>query len=304
VNGARVRQLVSMTKPILVAVDPFREDPDPLSFAALICELTGQRPVVVGVYPDADPEPLHALALDELEWARERLPGGAELLAVPGDSRRRALLEAAEMVDAGLLVLGSVRHGPVGHILTGSLTEHLLLGAPCPVAIVPRGYDAPAEGLRRIGAAFVDTPEGSAALAGGIALARRSGASLRAITVVRPLGWGVTAVPMTTSMAREQREIRRAAEEALTHALAGLEPALAAEPVVIEDGVAATLARLSSELDLLICGSHGYGPVKTVLHGSVSHALSRHSRCPLIVVPPGSERALEELATHAAAGRG
>jgi nucleotide-binding universal stress UspA family protein len=73
------------------------------------------------------------------------------------------------------------------------------------------------------------------------------------------------------------------------------------EPIVIEDGVAAALATLSSELDVLICGSHGYGPLQTALHGSVSQALSRHSRCPLIVVPPGSGRTLEELMSDAAA---
>jgi nucleotide-binding universal stress UspA family protein len=293
-----------MTQPILVAVDPFREDADPLSFAALLCELTGHPPVVVGTYANADAQPLHDLALEGLEWARERLPDGAELLAVPGDSRPRALLKATEMVDASVLILGSARRGPIGTVLTGSLTDHLLVSAPCPVAVVPRGYQPPQGGMRRIGVAFVDTPDGHAALAGAAALAKRARASLKAITVIHPIGWGTMAVPMTTAIAREQQETRRAAEAALRQALDGLEPALDAEPVVIEDGVPATLADLSSELDLLICGSHGYGPVRSVVHGSVSHALSRHSRCPLIVVPPGSERALEELAADAAPAGG
>jgi nucleotide-binding universal stress UspA family protein len=70
---------------------------------------------------------------------------------------------------------------------------------------------------------------------------------------------------------------------------------LAAEPVVIENGVGGALAAMSSDLDVLVCGSRGYGTVKSVVLGSVSHALSRHSVCPLIVLPRGSARELEEL---------
>jgi nucleotide-binding universal stress UspA family protein len=175
------------------------------------------------------------------------------------------------------------------------MTDHLLHGACCPIAVVPRGYRRPENGLQRVGAAFVDTPEGRNALTGAVALARRAGASLQAITVINPIGWGTMAVPMTTAIAREQQETRRAAEEALGHALEGLEPALAVEPVVIEDSAGPALATLSSQLDVLVCGSRGYGPVKTVLLGSVSHALSRHSRCPLIVLPRASGGALEGL---------
>jgi nucleotide-binding universal stress UspA family protein len=254
----------------------------------------------VGTYRSADPEPVHELALDGLETARERLPAGAELIAVPGESRRRALVEAAEMLDAGVLVVGSSRHRPIDRILTGSLTDHLIVSASCPIAVVPRGYVAPPEGLRCIGAAYVNTPDGDRALGGAIALTRRAGASLRAITVVHPIGWGTTVAAMPAATARQQRETRRAAEDAVAHALDGLAPALAAEPVVVEDGVAATLAGLSSELDLLICGSHAYGPARAFLHGSVSHALSRRCRCPLIVLPPGSGQALQELAADAA----
>jgi len=55
------------------------------------------------------------------------------------------------------------------------------------------------------------------------------------------------------------------------------------------------LVERSAGLDLLVCGSRGYGPVRTVLLGSVSHALAHHARCPLMVLPRGSERRLERL---------
>jgi len=300
--------ITAMSKLILVAVDPFREDPDPLALATVLAELTGRPLVAVAAYPEAVlssrvevPAYHHAareLALEGLEWAKQRLPDGTEAQAVPGPSRPRAILDAAEQLDAALIVLGSAHRGPLGRIVEGSVSDHLLHGATCPVAIAPRGYEPPGGGLRRIGAAFVDTPEGRAALQGAIALARRAGASLQAITVIHPIGWGTMAIPTVTAVAQEQRETRRAAEEALRHALAGLEPELEAQPVVVEDGGAAALATLSTRLDALVCGSRGYGPVKTVLLGSVSHALSRHSRCPLIVLPRGAENALEALVSR------
>lgn len=45
------------------------------------------------------------------------------------------------------------------------------------------------------------------------------------------------------------------------------------------------LARESGDLDLLVVGSRGYGPRRAVLLGSVSSALVRSARSPLVVVP-------------------
>ena len=41
---------------------------------------------------------------------------------------------------------------------------------------------------------------------------------------------------------------------------------------VLEGRAADELARVTSELDLLICGSRGYGPVRALLLGGVSHS--------------------------------
>ena len=55
------------------------------------------------------------------------------------------------------------------------------------------------------------------------------------------------------------------------------------------------LVRLSEHIDLLVCGSRGYGPVRAVLLGAVSHRLVTKARCPLVVVPRGRESRLESL---------
>jgi nucleotide-binding universal stress UspA family protein len=45
------------------------------------------------------------------------------------------------------------------------------------------------------------------------------------------------------------------------------------------------LVSLAKGVDLLIVGSRGYGPVRRLIHGSVSRYLVRHAPCPLLVLP-------------------
>ena len=45
------------------------------------------------------------------------------------------------------------------------------------------------------------------------------------------------------------------------------------------------LVQAGKELDLLIVGSRGYGPIGRLFHGSVSRYLAGHATCPLLVLP-------------------
>ena len=51
------------------------------------------------------------------------------------------------------------------------------------------------------------------------------------------------------------------------------------------------LEQFSNDVDLLVCGSRGYGPLGSVLLGGVSRRLVHRAACPVIVVPRGTERA-------------
>jgi nucleotide-binding universal stress UspA family protein len=55
------------------------------------------------------------------------------------------------------------------------------------------------------------------------------------------------------------------------------------------------LIRVSENLDLLICGSRGYGPLRAVLLGGVSRRLTAEARCPVIVLPRGVKASLDAL---------
>jgi nucleotide-binding universal stress UspA family protein len=47
------------------------------------------------------------------------------------------------------------------------------------------------------------------------------------------------------------------------------------------------LAAFGDEVDILVVGSRGYGPVRRLVLGSTSDYLERHARCSLLVLPRG-----------------
>jgi nucleotide-binding universal stress UspA family protein len=58
---------------------------------------------------------------------------------------------------------------------------------------------------------------------------------------------------------------------------------------------------LSERLDLLICGSRGYGPLRAVMLGSVTRRVVAKAHCPVVVVPRGVETALQDLVAESSA---
>jgi nucleotide-binding universal stress UspA family protein len=82
-----------------------------------------------------------------------------------------------------LIVLGSTHRGGLGRVMPGSVAERLLNGAPCPVAVAPRGYE-PRE-LRVIAVGYDGSAEATAALELATALGEAADATLRVIAVRR-----------------------------------------------------------------------------------------------------------------------
>jgi nucleotide-binding universal stress UspA family protein len=54
------------------------------------------------------------------------------------------------------------------------------------------------------------------------------------------------------------------------------------------------LASFGDELDLLIVGSRGYGPMRRLVLGSTCDYLERHARCSLLVLPRGADTSHDE----------
>jgi len=296
-----------MTSSILVGVDPLHDDGGPVNLAGVLARTTGAPVVVVAAHRQdtllgrtASPAFKRATAEDAaraLGHARETLEGiTVTTRAVPADSPARAIHEVATAFDAGVVVVGSKRGGPVGRLLPGGVTDQVLCGAQRPVAIAPRGYVPPRRVVHRLGVAFVDTPEGREALCGAVALARSCGATVEAFTMLDPTlmamyGWpGAVGAELSTDPVGELERSQRAA---IADTLGRDHDEVRA--TVLADGRLGGLAEASAPLDLLVTGSRGYGPVRMVLLGSVSHWLARIAGCPLLVLPRGAGDVLESV---------
>jgi nucleotide-binding universal stress UspA family protein len=90
-------------------------------------------------------------------------------------------------------------------------------------------------------------------------------------------------------------ELRVRAEEALRRATDGLDGDVAVETDAFVEDPADVLTRVSENLDLLVCGSRGYGPLRAVMLGGVSRRLTAEAHCPVIIVPRGVTASLDGL---------
>jgi nucleotide-binding universal stress UspA family protein len=294
-----------MTRPILAAYDPESKDVGPVRLALAAAQFSAAPVIVVAAcaspvtaaYPmpaEEDLLPDSGRTLEALEAEVETDGVAVEYRTVRGQSAPAVLHQAAVREDAQLLVVGSTARGAVGRVFPGSTAERLMHGAPCPIVVVPHGWS---EGgpLRTIGVAYVETEEGRTALQGAHGLARRAGATLRVITVAKP---GADARAETETYRPGQRgrsldevegEHRVRAEAAVRDAVSGLDGGVHVEVDAFLEDPAEVLIRVSEHLDLLVCGSRGYGPLRAVLLGGVTRRVTTAASCPVLVLPRGVE---------------
>jgi nucleotide-binding universal stress UspA family protein len=294
-----------MTEHVVVGYDGTDRGADALALGVACARMLQADLVVAVVYPSPAPIGVGRVdaewvadrrraAEDALEQARELLtrwgdaPTGTSYQAVGAMSAARGLHDLAEQGNAQLIVVGL--HADPSHprLFAGGTAERLLAGVPCPVGVAPPGLrDREIRDVRRIGVAFIDTAEAHAALAEAARLADRTGAALRLYTVVAepaevmPLLLGRDAEHAFTTTAQEIYQ------RALDDAIATLEGRPAASGEVRFGDPVEVLAGLDDEVDLLVCGSRGYGPIRRVLLGGASARLVARAKMPVIIVPRG-----------------
>lgn len=218
-------------------------------------------------------EASHAL----LERERAAAEVQAELVSYVAKSPGRGLHNLAEEQNADLLVVGSCSRGPIGRVLLGDDTRGSLNGAPCAVAVATRGYAEHPVPIAAIGVGYDGSPESEIALSKARAVAERHRAVVRALEVVSIpnyafTGFGAPALGEgIENMLAEANERISAIEGVEGRAVYGL--------------TGEELAAFGNEVQLLLVGSRGYGPVKRLILGSTSDYLQRHARCSLLVLP-------------------
>lgn len=282
---------------VLVGVDASPQREDAVALGALLAETLDGDLHVAHVLPSAGDAMIYGTELaGALRTAGEELLDAATAAAgdaVPvhrdllsDDSAPRALHALAAAVGADLIVLGSSERGRIGRALLGGTAERVAQAAPCALAVAPRGY-APSAAPRRIGIAFDGGTESRAALRWAADFAVTTGGELQVLTVAEPLNTGL--YPAAEVMLREdaQESLVTARRRVLDAAVAEAPPQARARGVMLEGAPAKTLDAAAEDLDLLVLGSRGYGPVGAVLLGSVSHALLGDAPCPVVVLPRG-----------------
>src|SRR5665213_54886 len=273
-----------MFEKVLVGVDGRSGGRDAIMLARLLAASHSQV-VLANVYGEVGMSGAGGLAIaaarDDARalLTRERRAASleAETVARYHGAPGRALHEIAEDESADLLVVGSCHRGRIGRVLMGDDTIGALNGAPCAVAIAPRGYASKPHWLRAIGVGHDGSPESGLALKAARSLAQDHQVAIRALAVV-PLQSVPTDV-LTPLDWTDETERVIAAERVRMQTFKNVEGS------VVYGDPSAELAAFGAEVDLLVVGSRGYGPLGRLLNGSTSTYLARHTSCPLLVLP-------------------
>jgi nucleotide-binding universal stress UspA family protein len=273
-----------MFNKILVGYNGSPGSEDALRFGLALARICGGRVIAVCAHGIAMTSQINARtgqfvgtaadAKATLSLLQDRVGDAVSVCAPSGLSESDALQDLAADEEADLIVVGSTTRAAPLRTLPGTTGDQLLHGSPCAVAVVPHDFASRAR-LRRIGVAYAPDAEASAVLATAQGLARAADASLRVITAVEPRDGSDEVDP----------ERRLAAERDLQQAVATLDGGLNVTQSVVSGYPVRVLRDQTAELDLLVMGSRGLGPIRRVFLGSVSHGVLMDSRCPVLVLP-------------------
>jgi nucleotide-binding universal stress UspA family protein len=275
-----------MFRNVLVGVDDRQGGRDAIALATQLVEEAGKLTLLnvhSGVLRPVDAASPGSVSAERershrlLEAERERAGVQAELLSVVSPSPGRGLHQQADEQNADLIVVGSCSRGAFGRAMLGDDTRAALNGSPCAVAVATHGYSEAPTPIAKVGVGYDGSRESEAALAKAKELAKPTRAAVIALEVVSLPTYAYTGiVPPAIGesmdvMIKEATERMRAMPDVEGRAVYGFP--------------GEELAAFGDELDLLVVGSRGYGPVKRLVVGSTSEYLERHARCSLLVLP-------------------
>jgi len=290
-----------MYRKIIVGHDLHSGGADALALGRQLAKATDAQLVVAGIFPIGElPTGFESSWFDKQNEVTSEIQAiadeaGAEAEAFVSRSPGLGLNGLAEEVDADLVIVGSSRHSKLGQILAGNVGLSLLHGAPCAVAIAPRGYAENPTDISTIVVGVVGGQESRLALEAATDLADASGATIKLVAVTHdpPAAYGKGGGGMAGAP-----ELREAIEEQARKHLDEVSEStgdVPTEATLVTGDPAEKLAEAASPGSIVVVGSRGYGPVRRVLLGSVSTELMRSAPCPVLVVPRAAEN---EPRTH------
>jgi nucleotide-binding universal stress UspA family protein len=292
-RGAPRREEQAVFNTIVVGIDGREGGRDALALGERLRRLFGGELVAVHAYPydffvsrGSTPDfetVMHGNARDLIADELERVGITAHTMALPDGSPGRALHMAARWHDSDLIVVGSDHRGPIGRVLAGDVTAGTLHGASCPVVVAPRRYAEQRGDIRTIGVGYDGSPESHAAATLAAGLAAAIGAQLRVIFVLEPPTPGGEGLGYDREW-EERADATRERAQLMLDDLLGELGEIATGEVLVGDAVV-ELSYAANDLDLLVTGSRGYGPVRRAMLGSTSSKLMHQAPCPVLVMP-------------------
>jgi nucleotide-binding universal stress UspA family protein len=319
-RGCRIQMSIFPTK-ILLATDGSQEAELALKSATGLAKSTGSELHLVyveaasSVFPTTDWESLGGeelpTRLDEVakEAARTKVEEQAQRVReadgeIAGAHARVGYPEAeivdlAEELGVGLIVIGSRGLGSVRRALMGSVSLSVVHHAHCFVLVV-RG-SARREEARyapgRVLLAYDGSKEASDAARVASEISNATGSELHLLHVVRsepyPPYFGYVSYEEAEVWEAWEANLERDEEQARSF-VEGQARTIEREGAEV-DGAHLSFGRpdreivkLAEELDagLIVVGSRGRGGLKRALLGSVSDSVVRHAHCPVMVVRP------------------
>ena len=294
-----------MYRKIIVGHDLHAGGADALALGRQLAQATDAQLVVAGIFPiGALPNGFESSWIDEQEEVAREIQriadeAGAEAEAFPSRSPALGLHGLAEETDADLVIVGSSRHSKLSQILAGNVGLGLLHGAPCAVAIAPRGYAEQAREPSTVIVGFDGCHESRLALEDAVELAEGSGATLKLVAVAEEPAIVYGKGGNLGGLQELKEAIKEQAQEQLDEALGSIPNSVTTEATLVVGDPAEKLAEAASPGSILVLGSRAYGPLRRVLLGSVSTALMSTAPCPVLVHPRGVES--DSRASQAAA---
>ena len=194
------------------------------------------------------------------------------------------IIDQAEQIGAGLVVMGSRGRGGIRRALMGSVSDSVVRHAHCPVMVVRGGAS---EFPNKILLATDGSEEARLAATTAADVAERTGSELHVVHVgeVRPVyhpAWhGYVA-----RYEELQEEAQRLLEEQVEQVKAA--GAKVAETHLGMGRPDEEIVVLGQEIGagLIVTGGRGLSGIRRALMGSVSDSVVRHAHCPVLVVRP------------------
>jgi universal stress protein A len=263
---------------VICAVDGSSAAPGVVSYATEVASRTGAAlrivravqvadPLIVNpgvVRAIEDPAERRAQVLERAQRQLDELCAQASGVEASADLRQgttgAAVLDAVAEHDAELVVLGT-RAGSGGRAAVGRDAQHIIRRAPCPVLVVPDGYD------RKLGNPMI------------VVVGIRGGDREDAAVVVREADKLAQLVRAEIVIAHSER---KDGDAAWLEEVAGGRRHIAAR-----GNPAPELLRIADETtaDAVAVAPRGHGRLRQALLGSVSSALLSAGERPVFVIP-------------------